>query len=1090
MLVTQFLKSLKNGRLLAFRCRATSSTSDLFANTTKGSKEMRERDVDTMEADEAIWQKKPTVSSQPLPDHHVHPSVNKHGGLHTVARIMDGNTAAAYIAYAMCEQTFLFPITPASSASEYLEQLSKREVKNVFGNTLKCTTLQSEGGVAGSIHGACTLGSVVTTFTSSQGLLLMIPNLYKIAGGQFPTVLHVPSRVVSSLGLSIFADQGDIMACRMTGFAMLSSATVQECHDMSLVSHMTTFKSFVPFMHFYDGMNTSHQTSKIRVLEYEDLKQFIPWDGIELHRKRALTPNAPVLRSPVSSQDTWFQMQESANSFWDSVPLHVQQTFEQVAPVIGKKYELMEYRGHPEATEIIITMGGGAPICDEVANYMNQRNSKVGVIQPRLFRPWSAKDLLASIPPTVKKIAVLERVKDHGALGEPLYLDVAASIQTSTKHRHIDIIGGRFGLGSKNFSPGMAAAVFKHLQSENPRSDFTIGIDDDVSHKSLKVEDEIISSQKGQIDCLFYGLSGDGTVGANKSACKIVGEESALNGLSATFQYGAQKAGGLTISQLRFGEEPITTNYDIAEAAYLGCHNPAFIGRYDLAHRLLENGTFVVNSKWKTVADWEKHVPVAMLNELARKKAKVYNIDAFGVAEKAGMGQFINNVMQTAFFSLSGVLPRDEALKLFKNEIEQKYWKKGAKVVENNKAAVDSAVDAIVPIEYDAARWATLTENFEVKESRDNRNLPVFVESFMEPINAFKGDSIPVSYFSPEHGVDFGGCFPLGNTQYEKRGIATHVPIVDMDLCTQCNYCSLVCPHAAIRPFLLNQGELDKGRDIGTTFDAPKAAGGNEVAGLNYTIQVAPLDCTGCEVCAKTCPVDALTMTELGTVQDAEVINWDYLRNEVKSRGKLVERETVKGSQFQTPMLEFSGACAGCGETPYVKLMTQLFGERMIIANSSGCTTVWGGTLASVPYTVNEDGRGVPWATSLFEDTAEYGFGMAFTTNQKRDDLESAMRQSVKEHEEGLIILSEIGSCCTARHGYEYRHSRYRGVLQHRRAVFQSDASRRCRGFRLPRTPRGQERFRRNSDGPSACIRQFLLVGCQLQADAALLPGS
>jgi len=991
---------------------STSSVTDPFENTTKGPRELRAKELDTLGAEEGIWDRiktseKTQPGERPPLQRSIRPQITGKG--HGKLRIMDGNTAAAYIAYAMSEQSFLFPITPASSASEYLEQLAGREVKNVFGNKLKVTTLQSEGGVAGSMHGASTLGSIVTTFTSSQGLLLMIPNLYKIAGGHLPLVLHVPSRVVSSLGLSIFADQGDIMACRMTGFAMLSSSDVQECHDMALASHICTYRTFIPFMHFYDGMNTSHQSAKVSILDYEDLKQFIPWDGIEIHRQRALSPNHPMLKSPVLSQDTWFQMQESTNSFWDSVPNHLQNVFDEIAPVVGRSYSLFEYHGHPEAKEVIVTMSGGVPICREMAEHMNRVDGdKVGVLQVRLYRPWHSKGFLDALPASVEKLTVLERVKDHGAR-EPLFLDVGSSILTSPAHRHIHVLGGRFGLGSKNFSPTMAKAVFDNMKKPEPNQNFTVGIEDDVNNTHLEVGPTIESFPKGQVNCLFYGLSGDGTVGANKSACKIVGEGTDLAGVSATFQYGAQKAGGLTISQIRFGPEPILTNYDVAEADYLGVHNPAFINRYDLAERVRKDGIFMVNSTWNTVEDWEKHVPAKMLRELAEKNANVYNIDAFAVAKKAGMGQFINNVMQTCFFSLSGVLPEEQALRLFKLEIEEKFAKKGAEVVQKNKDAVDLTISSIKKIEYDRNRWMNLVPNVAIQEVRAGEEKLPFQESFMDKINSFKGDDIPVSAFV-EHGTmgtDFGGIFPLGNTQYEKRGIATHVPIVNMETCTQCNYCSLVCPHAAIRPFLLSQAEVDTARSLGADFAAPKAAGGSEVAGLSYTIQVAPLDCTGCEVCAVTCPVDALEMTPLERVADQQEVNWVYLRNDVKSRGKLVERETVKGSQFQTPLLEFSGACAGCGETPYVKLMTQLFGERMIIANSSGCTTVWGGTFASVPYTVNEDGRGSPWATSLFEDTAEYGFGMAYTTNNKRDDLEAAMRQVVKDCEKGTVELND-----------------------------------------------------------------------------------
>jgi pyruvate-ferredoxin/flavodoxin oxidoreductase len=894
-------------------------------------------------------------------------------------KTIDGNTAAAHIAYAFSDVAAIYPITPSSPMGEMADKWAAYGRKNIFGQVLKITEMQSEGGAAGAVHGALSVGAFATTFTASQGLLLMIPNMYKIAGELMPTVFHVSARAIAGQALSIFGDQQDVMAARSTGFAMIASNSVQEVMDLALVAHLSTIRSSVPFLHFFDGFRTSHEIQKVEMISYEDIAKLVDWDCIKRHRERALNPEHPHLRGTAQNPDIYFQVNEAANPFYRAVPKIVEEEMEKVKKLTGRSYHLFDYVGSPDAVRVIVMMGSGCEAAEETVNYLNKKGEKVGLIKVRLYRPFSAEHLLRALPESVRRIAVLDRTRESAAFGEPLYLDVSAVIHD--KGLDIEVIGGRYGLGSKEFTPTMVKAVFDNLKLEHPKKHFTVGIDDDVSHTSLPLNEQIDASPEGLVRCKFWGIGGDGTVGANKDAIKIIGDNTNLY-VQGYFAYDSKKSGGLTVSHLRFGKSPIKSTYLIDKADYIACHHPSYVEKYDLLEGIGEGGVFVLNSPW-SLEEMEKHLPNSLKRKIAEKKLKFYNIDAVKIAQEIGLGGRINMIMQTVFFKLANVIPVEDAVKYLKEAIEEAYGKKGRDIVEMNWKAVDLTLDKIEEIKY-PEEWKYLP-----LEKKEERGEPEFVEKVMRPMLAQQGDKLPVSAFKP------AGIFPTDTTKYEKRRVATHVPEWNMELngkkCIQCNRCSMVCPHAAIRPVLVNEEEIKKAPP---GFETMKAIGTED---LFFRIQVYPEDCLGCGNCADICPSKVLLMKPLSTQLDKQVPLQRYSETIPTGRGGF-DRFSVKGSQFQKPLLEFSGACAGCGETPYLKLITQLFGDRMLIANATGCSSIWGGSAPSVPFSVNEEGHGPAWANSLFEDNAEYGFGMVLGIVQRRNKLAETIKKAAERY--------------------------------------------------------------------------------------------
>lgn len=891
---------------------------------------------------------------------------------------LDGNTAAAHVAYAMSEVATIYPITPSSPMAEIADEWAAHGRKNIFGKTLQVAEMQSEAGAAGAVHGSLAAGALTTTFTASQGLLLMIPNMYKIAGELLPCVFHVAARALSTHALSIFGDHADVMAARQTGFAMLSSASVQEVMDLALVAHLATLKARVPFVHFFDGFRTSHEVQKIDVIEYEDMAKLVDWDAIRAFRQRALNPEHPHQRGTAQNPDIYFQSREAANPYYLATPGIVAQVMEQVAGLTGRRYHLFDYAGAPDAERVIVSMGSSCEVIEETVNYLVEKGEKVGLIKVRLFRPFSAEHFLQALPVSVKRIAVLDRTKEPGSLGEPLYEDVQTVLAEHGKD--ILVVGGRYGLGSKEFNPSMVKAVFDNLAATTPKNKFTVGITDDVTHTSLEIKEHIDTAPKGTFRCKFFGLGSDGTVGANKNSIKIIGDHTDMYA-QGYFVYDSKKSGGVTISHLRFGKQPIQSAYLIDQADLIACHNPSYVGRYDLLEGIKPGGIFLLNSTW-SAGEMDSRLPADMKRTIATKRLKFYNIDAVKIAQEIGLGSRINVIMQTAFFKIANVIPVDDAIKYIKDSIVKTYGKKGDKILNMNFAAVDRALEALEEIKYPAS-WADAVDEAAAAVPDE----PEFIRKVLRPINALKGDELPVSTFTPD------GVFPVGTTKYEKRGIAVNIPRWQPENCIQCNQCSLVCPHAAIRPYLAQPADLAGAPETFVTKDAI----GKEAAGLKFRIQVSPLDCTGCGNCADVCPakVKALTMVPLEEVTAVEEANYNFAEQlpEVKVN---FNPATVKGSQFRQPLLEFSGACAGCGETPYVKLVTQLFGDRMIIANATGCSSIWGGSAPACPYTVNRQGHGPAWASSLFEDNAEFGYGMALAVAKRQDELATAISKALE----------------------------------------------------------------------------------------------
>jgi pyruvate-ferredoxin/flavodoxin oxidoreductase len=894
----------------------------------------------------------------------------------TKFKTMDGNTAAAHVGYAMSDLCTLYPITPSSPMGEIADEWAAEDLKNIFGQTLTVRQLQSEAGAAASVHGSLAAGALTSTFTASQGLLLMIPNMYKMAGELLPGVLHVSARAIAAHALSIFGDHQDVMAVRQTGFAMLAASSVQEVMDLALVAHLSAIKSSLPFVHFFDGFRTSHEIQKIAIIDFADMAKLADWDAVAKFRARGANPERPELRGTAQNPDIYFQGREAANPYYLKVPGIVDEYMQKVGDLTGRSYRLFDYVGDPDAENVVISMGSSCETFDEIIDYRRSQGEKVGLVKVRLYRPFSAEHLFAALPQTAKTITVMDRTKEPGAPGEPLYLDVCTAFME--KGQTPQLLNGRYGLGSKEFNPAMAMAVFDNMKADSPKNHFTVGIVDDLTDTSLEVGESIDVAPEGTVQCKFWGLGADGTVGANKSAIKIIGDNTDMYA-QAYFSYDSKKSGGITISHLRFGHKPIQSTYLIDTADYVACHKENYVEVYDLLEGIKDGGIFVLNSSW-TQEEMDEKLPAAMRRTIARKKLKFYNIDAVKIAGEAGLGGRINMIMQTAFFKLANVIPVDEALGYLKDQIQKLFSKKSQTIVDMNFAAVDKTLENLVEIDYPAS-WADASG-----QSKAGKEEPDFVKNVMRPMLEQRGDKLPVSAFTPD------GIFPVGTTKYEKRGVAINVPEWIMDNCIQCNQCAMVCPHAAIRPVLLTEEELQSAPE---GLEAKKAVG-KDLKEYVFRIQVDTLDCYGCGNCADICPSKkkALVMKPLETQMPLQVPLWEYFET-LPVRDDLVGRTTVKGSQFCQPLLEFSGACAGCGETPYAKLITQLFGERMVIGNATGCSSIWGGSAPAVPYCVNKDGFGPTWGNSLFEDSAEFTYGMLLGTFQQRNKLADLMREAV-----------------------------------------------------------------------------------------------
>ena len=890
-------------------------------------------------------------------------------------KTMDGNTAAAHVSYAFTEVAGIYPITPSSPMADNVDQWAAAGRKNIFGTTVKVVEMQSEAGASGTVHGSLAAGALTTTYTASQGLLLMIPNMYKIAGELLPCVFHVSARTVASHALNIFGDHSDVMACRQTGFAMLAEGNVQEVMDLSAVAHLATIKSRVPFINFFDGFRTSHEIQKVAIWDYEDLAEMCDMDAVEAFRKRALNPERPVMHGSHENGDVFFQHREACNPYYDAVPGIVEEYMGKVNAKLGTDYQLFNYYGAADADRVIIAMGSICDVAEEVIDYLNAHGEKVGLVKVRLYRPFRADKLLAAIPATATKIAVLDRTKEPGAQGEPLYLDVVTAFANAG--RQATIIGGRYGLGSKDTPPRSVFAVYEELSKAEPKRQFTIGIEDDVTNLSLPEHKAPNTAAEGTIECKFWGLGGDGTVGANKNSIKIIGDHTDKY-VQAYFQYDSKKTGGVTVSHLRFGDKPIKSPYYINKADFVACHNPSYIIKgFPMVRDVKDGGVFLINCQWSD-EELDKHMPAVAKRYIAEHNVQVYTIDAIDLAAKIGMGKRTNTILQSAFFSLAKVMPQAEAIQYMKDAATHSYLKKGQDVVDMNHKAIEAGATAFKKFDVPAS-WATAEDCVCETELTGRPATVKMVKNLLVPIDKMDGDSLPVSAFT-DH-VD--GTFELGAAAYEKRGVAVSVPTWDQSKCIQCNQCSYVCPHATIRAYALTDEEAAKAPAESKIVDI-KAGKGKGT--YKFAIAVSPLDCMGCGVCAKVCPVQALTMVP----QEQEAAQqkvFDYMVAEVAEKKDMASSANVKESQFKQPMLEFSGSCAGCAETAYARLVTQVCGERMYISNATGCSSIWGGPAATSPYTVNKCGQGPAWANSLFEDNAEHGLGMYFGQKAIRNSL-------------------------------------------------------------------------------------------------------
>jgi pyruvate-ferredoxin/flavodoxin oxidoreductase len=910
-----------------------------------------------------------------------------------VMKTMDGNTAAAYVSYAFTDVAAIFPITPSSPMAELADEWAAHGTKNIFGQTVKVVEMQSEGGASGAVHGSLQAGALTTTYTASQGLLLMIPNMYKIAGELLPAVFHVSARALAGHALSIFGDHSDVMAARQTGFALLASSSVQEAMDLGGVAHLATIKTRVPFVHFFDGFRTSHEVQKIETIDYADLAKLVDMDAVKEFRDRALNPEHPVTRGTAQNPDIFFQAKEASNKFYDVVPDAVSDYMKEISKITGRDYKPFNYYGAPDAENIIVAMGSVTETAEEVIDYLTAKGEKVGMVIVHLYRPFSSKYFFDVMPKTVKKIAVLDRCKEPGSPGEPLYLDVKSMFYD--KEDKPVIVGGRYGLGSKDTTPAQIFAVYNNLNEEKPKTDFTIGIVDDVTFKSLETPALVNTSASGTVRCKFWGLGSDGTVGANKSAIKIIGDHTSMYA-QGYFSYDSKKSGGVTVSHLRFGKSPIKSTYLIDEADFVSVSQQSYVGKYDMITGLKKGGAFLLNTMW-TAEELDANLPAEMKKYIATNDIKFYTIDATKIANELGLGNRTNMIMQSAFFKLADVIPVDEAVGYLNDSIVKSYGKKGDAIVNMNKSAVEKGITELVKVEVPES-WKTASETAsEVIEE----NRPEFIKNVADVMNKQEGDKLPVSTFV---GTE-DGTFPAGTSAYEKRGIAVTVPEWIPENCIQCNQCAFVCPHAVIRPMLLNKEEKENAPE---SFKTIKATG-KGFEDLEYRLQISTLDCTGCGNCADICPAKnkALVMEPIATQADEQIPNWDYATNNVAIKDTLMDKNTVKGSQFCKPYFEFSGACAGCGETAYIKAVTQLFGDRMMIANATGCSSIWGASAPATPFCKDVNGRGPSWANSLFEDNAEFGLGMFIGVNQMRDAIQMSMEKLI-----ALDVAAEVKDAC------------------------------------------------------------------------------
>jgi pyruvate-ferredoxin/flavodoxin oxidoreductase len=916
-------------------------------------------------------------------------------------KTMDGNSAVAHVSYAFTDVAAIYPITPSSVMADLTDKFSAQGAKNLFGRQVQVTEMQSEGGASGAVHGSLAAGALTTTYTASQGLLLMIPNMYKMAGELLPGVIHVSARALTSHALSIFGDHSDIYACRQTGYAMLCSNNPQECMDLAAVAHLAAIEGRVPFLHFFDGFRTSHEIQKIEEWDYSDLADMLNWDAVEAFRRRALNPEHPVTRGTAQNDDIFFQAREACNKYYDAVPEVVVKYMDKVNAKIGTDYKPFNYYGAEDAEHVIVAMGSVCDCTEEVVDYLNAAGEKVGLLKVHLYRPFVADYMLRELPKTVKTISVLDRTKEPGSIGEPLYLDVLAAINGSD-FAGVKVYTGRYGLGSKDTTPGDIIAVYRNAESETPKRRFTIGIVDDVTNLSLPIVENPDTTPKGTHSCKFWGLGADGTVGANKNSIKIIGDNTDMYA-QGYFAYDSKKSGGLTVSHLRFGKTPIKSTYYISKADFVACHNPSYVDKYDIVDDLKEGGSFLLNCPWDT-EELSERLPGKMKKILAERHINFYTIDGIKIGKEIGLGGRINTVLQSAFFKIADIIPADKAKELMKAAAKKSYMKKGQAIVDMNYAAIDRGMEDLKKVEI-PADWANAVDNSVADKAEGNGALVEYVNEILKPVNAYKGNKLPVSTFM-DH-VD--GTAPNGSAAYEKRGIAVDVPEWNPENCIQCNRCAIVCPHAVIRPVAMTADELAKAPE--NTKSLPMMG----LKDLNFVMTVSTLDCTGCGACAQVCPgkkgAKALTMQPIDSQRPKQAV-FDYAltledKPEVHEKFKFT---TVKGSQFKQPLLEFSGACAGCGETPYAKLVTQLFGDRMFIANATGCSSIWGASAPATPYTKNKKGYGPAWQNSLFEDNAEFGLGMAL--GQK------AIRNRLIEYVEGIQKDTDSADLKTACQNY------------------------------------------------------------------------
>ena len=896
--------------------------------------------------------------------------------------MIDGNTAAAHVAHAVSEVIAIYPITPSSNMGELADEYSAQGRKNIWGTVPKVVELQSEAGAAGAVHGALTSGALTTTFTASQGLLLMIPNMYKIAGECTSAVFHIAARAIAAHALSIYGDHQDVMSARATGWALLSSGSVQEVMDLALIAHAATLEARVPFLHYFDGFRTSHEVAKVEELSYDVMRQMISDELVRAHRARGLSPEHPQIRGTSQNPDVYFTSREATNNLYAAVPGIVQRTMDKFAKISGRQYKLFDYSGSPDADRVVIVMGSGAEVCEETAEYLRSKGEKIGVLKVRLYRPFSVEHFIKALPASVKSIAVLDRTKEPGAIGEPLYEDVRTAIGEAMGAGSAPfkawptVIGGRYGLGSAEFTPTMAKAVFDELKKSQPKNHFFVGPTDDVAFLSLDYDKKFSLETPGTVECLFYGLGSDGTVGANKNSIKIIGDDTP-NSAQGYFYYDSKKAGTITISNLRFGPKAIKKPYLVNTADFIACHKFSFLERLDMLSNAKAGGTFLLNSPFPADKVWDE-IPAEVQQQIIDKKLKFYVIDGMEIAERTGMGSRVNTIMQTAFFKISGVLPQDEAIKLVKKYTEKTYARKGADVVAKNIAAIDVALQSVVEVKYPGKATSKLHMKSPVPADATK-----FAKEVIGEIIANRGTELKVSQ------MPLDGTFPTGTTKYERRNIAEKIPVWNSDICIQCGNCTMVCPHAVIR---LKAYTPEAAKGAPSTFKSVDARG-KEFAGMKATLQIAPEDCTGCGACVNICPVKdkaddkrkAINLESQPPLRDSEAANWDFFLKIPNTDPKLLNLALPKGIAMRQPLFEFSGACAGCGETPYVKLMSQLVGDRAIIGNATGCTSIYGGNLPTTPYTVNENGHGPAWSNSLFEDAAEFAYGMRLSADKRME---------------------------------------------------------------------------------------------------------